>query len=151
MRKPAILILCTGNSCRSQMAEGWIRYYAGDAASVWSAGTEAHGLNMYAVKSMMDAVIDISKYKSKTIDELPEREFDYIITVCDKARETCPVFPGEAIRIHHSFEDPALATGTEEEIMKVFNKVRDEIEDFAFDFVHNNIRSLIPPDLDRLF
>jgi arsenate reductase len=151
MRKLNILILCTGNSCRSQMAEGWIRYYAGDAANVWSAGIEAHGLNLHAVKSMMDAVIDISGYKSKTVDELPETDFDYIITVCDNAREACPYFPGEAVRLHHSFIDPAKASGTEEEIMKVFNSVRDEIEDFAFDFVHKNIRPLIPDDLDKLF
>ncbi|MBE0666197.1 MAG: arsenate reductase ArsC, partial [Bacteroidales bacterium] len=99
MRKLNILILCTGNSCRSQMAEGWIRYYAGEAANVWSAGIEAHGLNQNAVKSMMDAVIDISGYKSKTVNELPETDFDYIITVCDNAREACPYFPGEAVRL----------------------------------------------------
>jgi len=150
MGKASILILCTGNSCRSQMAEGWIRYYAGDAAEVWSAGIEAHGLNMYAVKSMMDAVIDISRHKSKTIDELPHKEFDYIITVCDNAREACPYFPGNAVRIHHSFPDPAKATGSEEEKTQVFNKVRDEIEDFAFNFVHNNIRPLIPGDIEKL-
>lgn len=151
MKKPKILVLCTGNSCRSQMAEGWIRYYAGDAASVWSAGIEAHGLNPFAVKSMMDAVIDISGYKSKTTEELTETDFDYIITVCDNAREACPYFPGNAVRLHHSFPDPANAKGTEEEVMQVFNSVRDEIEDFAFDFVHNNIRSLIPEDLEKLF
>ncbi len=150
MKKINILILCTGNSCRSQMAEGWIRYYAGDAANVWSAGVEAHGLNPYAVRSMMDAVIDISGYKSKTIDELPETTFDYIITVCDNAREACPYIPGEAVRLHHSFPDPAGAEGTEEEKLRVFNSVRDEIEDFAFDFVHNNIRPLIPDDLEMI-
>jgi len=132
------------------MAEGWIRYYAGEVAKVCSAGLEAHGLNQYAVRSMMDAVIDISRNKSKTIDDLEEKEFDYIITVCDNAKENCPYFPGEAVRLHHSFPDPATATGSEEEIMKVFNTVRDEIEDFAFEFVHRNIRSLIPDDLDRL-
>jgi len=150
MKKVKVLILCTGNSCRSQMAEGWIRYYAGDSALVWSAGIEAHGLNKYAVKSMMDAVIDISGHKSKTTDELEEKEFDFIITVCDNAKEACPYFPGNAVRIHHSFPDPALASGSEEEILKVFATVRDEIEDFAFDFVHNNIRPLIPEDIDKL-
>lgn len=150
MKKINILVLCTGNSCRSQMAEGWIRYYAGDAANVWSAGVEAHGLNPFAVRSMMDAVIDISGHKSKTVDELPETDFDYIITVCDNAREACPYIPGEAVRLHHSFPDPARAEGTEEEKMRVFNSVRDEIEDFAFDFVHTNIRSLIPDDLEKI-
>ena len=85
-----VLVLCTGNSCRSQMAEGWIRYYAGDEANVYSAGIEAHGLNNYAVKVMTDALIDISKYKSKTINDLPDIEFDYIITVCDNAKNKCP-------------------------------------------------------------
>ena len=150
MKKKNILVLCTGNSCRSQMAEGWIRYYAGDAANVWSAGVEAHGLNQFAVRSMMDAVIDISGYKSKTVDELPETDFDYNITVCDNAREACPYIPGDAVRLHHSFPDPAKAEGTDEEKMRVFNSVRDEIEDFAFDFVHTNIRSLIPDDLEKL-
>ncbi len=150
MKKINILVLCTGNSCRSQMAEGWIRYYAGDAANVWSAGVEAHGLNPFAVRSMMDAVIDISGHKSKTVDELPEADFDYIITVCDNAREACPYIPGEAVRLHHSFPDPARAEGTDEEKMRVFNSVRDEIEDFAFDFVHTNIRPLIPDDLEKI-
>ncbi len=150
MKKIEVLVLCTGNSCRSQMAEGWIRYYAGDSALVWSAGLESHGLNKYAVKSMMEAVIDISAQKSKTTEELDQKDFDFIITVCDNAREKCPYFPGNAVRIHHSFPDPALATGTEEEIMRTFNSVRDEIEDFAFDFVHNNIRPLIPEDINEL-
>lgn len=150
MKKINILVLCTGNSCRSQMAEGWIRYYAGDAANVWSAGVEAHGLNPYAVRSMMDAVIDISGHKSKTVDDLPDVDFNYIITVCDNAREACPYIPGVAVRLHHSFPDPAGAGGTEEEIMRVFDSVRDEIEDFAFDFVHNNIRPLIPDDLETI-
>ena len=141
-----ILVLCTGNSCRSQMAEGWLKYYAGTEAEVYSAGIEAHGLNMFAVKVMMDAVIDISGYQSKRTDELPVKEFDFIITVCDSAKENCPYFPGKAIRIHHSFPDPATASGTEEEILKVFAGVRDQIEDFCFDFVNENIRNLIPED-----
>ncbi len=132
------------------MAEGWLRYYCGDAANVWSAGIEAHGLNPNAVKSMMESVIDISKQKSKTIDALPDIDFDYIITVCDDAKEKCPIFPGGGKYIHVSFQDPALASGTEEEIMEVFNTVRDEIEDFVFDFVHCNIRHLIPDDIEKL-
>jgi arsenate reductase len=129
------------------MAEGWIKYYSGDQAEVYSAGIESHGLNKYAVKVMMDAVIDISGYKSKLVDELPFNEFDYIITVCDNANENCPFFPGKGVRIHHSFPDPATATGTEEEILAVFAGVRDMIEDFCFDFVNENIRMLIPDDL----
>jgi len=132
------------------MAEGWLRYYSGDAAVVYSAGIEAHGLNRYAIKVMMDAVIDISGHRSKTVEDLPEMEFDYIITVCDSAKENCPYFPGNAVRIHHSFPDPASGTGTEEEILELFAEVRDSIEDFCFDFVNENIRPLIPGDLDSL-
>jgi arsenate reductase (thioredoxin) len=150
MKKKKILVLCTGNSCRSQMAEGWIRYYSGDAANVWSAGIESHGLNTYAVKSMMDAVIDISKQQSKTIEELPDIEFDFIITLCDEAKEKCPVFSGGGEYIHRSFTNPLLASGTEEEKMVVFNSIRDEIEDFVFDFVHVHVRTLIPDDVEKL-
>lgn len=150
MKKKKVLVFCTGNSCRSQMAEGWIRYYAGDAATVYSAGIEAHGLNMNAVRSMMNAVIDISRQKSKTVDKLPEKEFDYIITLCDDAKEKCPFPPGSGLCLHADFPDPAGATGTEEEILGVFNRVRDDIEDFAFDFVHNNIRCLIPENIEEI-
>jgi len=145
-----VLILCTGNSCRSQMAEGWIKYYAGNEVNVFSAGIEAHGLNSYAVKVMADAVIDISKQKSKTVDDLPEIEFDYIITVCDNAKEKCPFIPGKGLRLHKSFPDPAGFKGTEEEILKQFSDLREMIEDFCFDFVHTYIRSLIPDDIDNL-
>jgi arsenate reductase len=145
-----ILILCTGNSCRSQMAEGWIKYYAGDEANVYSAGIEAHGLNNYAVKVMMDVFIDISQNKSKTINDLPVIEFDYVITACDNAKNKCPVFPGKAIKLHKSFPDPAGFTGTEEEILKAFADLRDMIEDYCFDFVHSFIHPLIPDDLENL-
>lgn len=145
-----VLVLCTGNSVRSQMTEGWIRYYAGDEANVYSAGIEPHGLNKYAVKVMMDAFIDISGHKSKTIDELPAIQFDYIITVCDDAKEKCPYLPGKAIRIHKSFPDPSAFKGTEKEILESFSDLRDMIEDFCFDFVHTNIRPLIPDDLENL-
>jgi len=145
-----VLILCTGNSCRSQMAEGWIRYYAGNEANVFSAGIEAHGLNSYAVKVMADAVIDISKQKSKSIEDLPEIEFDYIVTVCDNAKEKCPYFPGNGLRLHKSFPDPADFKGTEEEIIKQFSDLREMIEDYCFDFVHTHIRPLIPDDMDDL-
>jgi arsenate reductase len=145
-----ILILCTGNSCRSQMAEGWIRYYAGDNANVYSAGIEAHGLNPHAVKVMADAMIDITKHKSKTVEELPTVEFDYIITVCDNAKEKCPFFPGKGLKLHKSFPDPAIFKGSAEDTLKQFSDVRDEIEDFCFDFVHSYIRPLIPSDLEKL-
>ena len=143
-----VLVLCTGNSCRSQMAEGWIRYYAGNEAEVYSAGIEAHGLNTYAVKVMNDALIDISGHKSKTTSDLPVIEFDYIITVCDNARENCPYFPGKAVRLHKSFPDPSGFTGSQEEILQKFVEIRDLIEDYCFDFVHSYIRPLIPEDID---
>jgi arsenate reductase (thioredoxin) len=145
-----VLILCTGNSCRSQMAEGWIRYYSGNDANVYSAGIEAHGLNSYAVKVMAEAVIDISKQVSKRVDELPEIEYDYIITVCDNAKEKCPFFPGKGLKLHKSFPDPALFKGTGEELIKQFSDLRDLIEDFCFDFVHTNIKPLIPEDLENI-
>jgi arsenate reductase len=145
-----VLILCTGNSCRSQIAEGWIKYYSGDEANVFSAGIEAHGLNSYAVKVMADAMIDISKQLSKRVDDLPQIEFDYIITVCDNAKKKCPFFPGMGLKLHKSFTDPALFKGTDEEITKQFYELRDLIEDFCFDFVHTYIRPLIPDDLDKL-
>jgi arsenate reductase (thioredoxin) len=145
-----VLILCTGNSCRSQMAEGWIRYYSGNEANVFSAGIEAHGLNNYAVKVMADAVIDISKQRSKTFNDLPEMKFDYIITVCDNANEKCPYFPGNGLRIHKSFPDPASFKGTEEEIIRHFSDLREMIEDFCFDFVNTYIRPLIPDDIENL-
>ena len=132
------------------MAEGWIRYYAGNEANVFSAGIEAHGLNSYAVKVMADAVIDISKQKSKSIEDLPEIEFDYIVTVCDNAKEKCPYFPGNGLRLHKSFPDPADFKGTEEEIIKQFSDLREMIEDYCFDFVHTHIRPLIPDDMDDL-
>jgi arsenate reductase len=130
------------------MAEGWIRYYAGDEANVYSAGIEAHGLNQNAVKVMEDALIDISKHKSKTISDLPDIVFDYIITVCDNAREKCPYIPGKAERLHKSFPDPASFKGTDEEVLKLFADLRDQIEDYCFDFVHCHIRPLIPDDLE---
>jgi arsenate reductase len=144
-----VLVLCTGNSCRSQMAEGWLKYYAGDSASIYSAGIEAHGLNRNAVRVMSDAIIDISEYKSKTTAELPDVKFDFIITVCDNAKEKCPFFPGNAKRLHKSFPDPAKFTGSEDDILKQFEDLRDEIEDFCFDFVHTYIKRLIPDDIDN--
>jgi arsenate reductase len=132
------------------MAEAWIKYYSGNEANVYSAGTEKHGLNKYAVRVMADTMIDISGQKSKTIDELPQIRFDYIITVCDNAKEKCPVFPGKSVRLHHSFPDPANYKGSEKEIVIQFSDLRDMIEDYCFDFVHKYIKPLIPDDLEDM-
>ena len=122
-----VLFLCTGNSCRSQMAEGWLRHLAGKRAEVFSAGTKPAGLNPTAAAVMREAGLDISNQRSKHLDELINQDFLFVITVCDSAREACPVFPGALYQMHWSFEDPAAATGTEEERLKVFRRVRDEI------------------------
>ena len=134
MSRPKILFLCTGNSCRSQMAEGWARHLHGDRYQVYSAGSEKHGLNPSAVKVMAEAGVDISGQRSKTTAELPERNFDYVITVCGHADENCPFFPAQTRVIHHGFDDPPrLAAGTknEEEALVHYRRVRDEIRDFV--------------------
>ena len=124
-----VLFLCTGNSCRSQMAEGWLRHIAGDRAEVFSAGTKPAGLNPMAVMAMREAGVDISGHRSKHLNEVINQDFLFVITVCDSAREACPVFPGALYQLHWSFEDPAAATGTEQERMAVFRRVRDEIRE----------------------
>ena len=126
-----ILVLCTGNSCRSQMAEGWLRHFAGDRAEVDSAGVETHGVNPRAVEVMREAGVDLSSHTSDHIDAYRGQDFDLVLTVCDSARERCPYFPADAERLHHSFPDPAQATGTEEEILDSFRSVRDAIRDYA--------------------
>ena len=132
-----ILILCGGNSCRSQMAEGFLRHFAGDKIEVHSAGTEAQGLNPLAVNVMNEVGIDISNHQSKSVDVYAGQRFDWVITVCDIDTESCPVFIGEAKRLHHSFFDPAIADGTEEEKLEKFREVRDEVKAFAEEFVSN--------------
>ncbi|WEK19919.1 MAG: arsenate reductase ArsC [Candidatus Pedobacter colombiensis] len=134
-----VLILCTGNSCRSQLAEGFIRHFAGDAAIVYSAGIETHGVNPRAIAVMAESGIDISGHTSNNVNEYANIDFDYVITVCDNARESCPYFPTKAQKFHYNFPDPAKATGTEEEIMQEFRKVRDMIEAYCFDFVKTNL------------
>ena len=125
--KPRVLFLCTGNSCRSQMAEGFLRHFAGDRFDVASAGTRPAVLNPGAVDAMREVGVDIAQHRSKSVDEFAGQRFDHVITVCDRARESCPIFPG-ATRLHHwPFDDPAEATGTSEERMAVFRRVRDEI------------------------
>ena len=131
--KPGILFLCTGNSCRSQMAEGLCRELLGDRFRAFSAGIEKHGLNPRAVKVMGETGIDISGHSSKTVDELEERSFQYVVTVCDSANETCPYFPAEIKVIHRGFIDPPSATAgmdSEEDILAVYRQVRDEIRSF---------------------
>lgn len=134
MKKQKILVLCTGNSCRSQMAEGWFRYLRGDEFEVWSAGIESHGLNPKAVTVMSEAGVDISEHRSMLIDELSDIDFDIVITVCDSARENCPYFPGNVKRFHQSFDDPPVLTRDmtdEMTILKVYRRVRDEIREFV--------------------
>jgi arsenate reductase len=131
--KPGILFLCTGNSYRSQMAEGLCRELLGDRFRAFSAGIEKHGLNPRAVRVMGEMGIDISGHRSKTVDELEEERFEYVVTVCDSANETCPYFPAEIRVIHRGFSDPPSVTAgmdSEEDILAVYRSVRDEIRSF---------------------
>ena len=125
--KKRVLILCTGNSARSQMAEGLLRHDAGERFEVESAGTKASVVRPEAIAVMRELGIDISAHRSKNVDEFGGQQFDYVITVCDNARETCPVFFGAAQKLHRDFEDPAVALGSEEERMAVFRPVRDQL------------------------
>ena len=134
-----ILVLCTGNSCRSQIADGYLKHYAGDRATIYSAGVETHGVNPRAIATMADDGIDISGNTSNHVDEYLGIDFDHVITVCDNAVERCPVFPSTAQKWHHNFPDPAKATGTEEEIMSEFRTVRDMIRDYCKTFVETNL------------
>jgi len=134
-----VLVVCTGNSCRSQIAEGYIHYFAGSDVEVRSAGIEIHGVNPTAIKVMAEDNIDISDHTSNHIDEYKQIKFDYVITVCDHANEVCPVFPSTAIRLHQNFQDPAKMDGSEEEIYHAFLTVRDEIKKYMRSFVINNL------------
>jgi len=133
--KPKVLFLCTGNSSRSQMAEAFLRHYAGDAFEVFSAGTDPAGLNPGAVKAMAEVGIDISQHRSKGVKEFLGKGFAFLITVCDQANERCPVWPGVVNRLHWSFEDPARAEGTTEQKAQVFRRVRDEIKEHVLRLV----------------
>lgn len=135
MQKIKILVLCTGNSCRSQMLHGYLQFFGADKFEVYSAGVEVHGLNPIAVGIMSEDGINITQHTSNHIDDYRNISFDYVITVCDNARETCPWFPSNAKMIHHSFNDPAAARGTVKEILLEFRKVRAEIKSFAQQFV----------------
>jgi arsenate reductase len=130
-----VLFLCTGNSCRSQMAEGALREVAGDRFEAASAGTTPTQINPMAVRVMAEIGIDISEQRSKSVVEMMGEQFDYVVTVCDHAREACPVFPGRATKLHWSFDDPASAEGSEEERLEVFRRVRDEIVSGIREFI----------------
>ena len=128
--KIKVLFLCSGNSCRSQIAEGWARHLKGDVIEPYSAGLRPIGVNPRAIKVMAEAGVDISAQKSEHIDELPGIDFDYVITLCDNAREHCPVFGGKAKLIHKAFGDPTLVVGSEERILAAFRRTRDNIRAF---------------------
>ena len=125
--KARVVFLCTGNSARSQMAEGWLRHLAGDRFDVFSAGTHPVGLNPGSVEAMAEVGIDISAQRSKHVSELMTQPFDHVITVCDRAKESCPRWPGPTHRLHWSFDDPAAAVDSDEARRQLFRRVRDEI------------------------
>lgn len=139
MEKINILVLCTGNSCRSQIAEGYLRHFVDGKAEVYSAGIETHGVNPKAIQVMAEDHIDISHHTSNHVDEYLNIAFDYVITVCDNANEACPFFPGNVKRFHYDFPDPAKARGTEGEVMTEFRRVRDLIKVYAADFVKQHL------------
>lgn len=134
-----ILVLCTGNSCRSQITEGYLRHFAGDKAIVYSAGVETHGVNPRAIATMKADGIDISGHSSNNITEYTGVDFDFVITVCDNAKERCPFFPTNAQKFHYNFPDPAKAEGTLAEIEKSFETVREMIKIYCEDFIKDNI------------
>ena len=143
-KKITVLFLCTGNSCRSQMAEGWARHLKGDLVDAYSAGIETHGLNPHAVRVMAEKGVDISGHRSKLLSELSALTFDYVVTVCDHAHESCPLFPGKTRRIHIGFEDPPRCAETYEnynEKLDCYRKVRDEIRAFVEQIPANLISS----------
>ncbi len=134
-----ILVLCTGNSCRSQIAEGYLRHFARGRAEVYSAGVETHGVNPRAIAIMKEDGIDIAGHTSNNVDEYRDIAFDFVITVCDNARERCPYFPTDAQKFHYNFPDPAKAVGSEEEIMAAFRAVREQIKEYSREFIEKNI------------
>lgn len=134
-----ILVLCTGNSCRSQIAQGYLQHFAGSKARVYSAGVEVHGVNPLAVETMKRDGIDISNHTSNHVDEYAAVPFDFIITVCDNAKEQCPYFPSKAEKFHHNFPDPAKAVGTKDEIRLEFERVRELIKAYSREFVEQHL------------
>jgi arsenate reductase (thioredoxin) len=134
-----VLVLCTGNSCRSQIAEGYLTFFAGNKAEIYSAGVETHGVNPRAIATMKEDGIDISHHTSNNIEEYRNIDFDFVITVCDNAKERCPFFPSNAKKFHYNFPDPAKAKGTEEEILTQFRTVRQMIKNYTEEFVAINL------------
>ena len=132
--KKRVLILCTGNSARSQMAEGLLRHDAGDRFEIFSAGTKPSHIRPEEIAAMRELGIDISGHRSKSVGEFAGQHFDYVLTVCDNAKEACPIFPGETIRIHESFQDPAEVRGTDEERLLAYRQVRDELRTYLSRF-----------------
>lgn len=140
MIKKRVLFLCTGNSARSQMAEGFLRHLSGDKFDVFSAGVKPTQVNPLAIKVMAEAGVDISRHRSKSAMEFIGQKFDFVITVCDNAKQTCAVFPGKYEKIHWSLEDPAETKGTEEEKLAVFRNIRDKIKENIIAFLKSNER-----------
>ena len=138
-----ILVLCTGNSCRSQMAEGYLKEFAKDAATIYSAGVETHGVNPRAIAIMKEDGIDIANHTSNNLDEYLDIKFDYILTVCDNAKERCPFFPGISERLHYNFFDPSKVEGAEEEIHAAFTKTRNEIKAYCKAFVEKSVSKTV--------
>lgn len=134
-----ILVLCTGNSCRSQIAEGYLSLFAGNRAKVYSAGIETHGVNPKAIQVMAEDGVDISNHTSNNVEEYANVPFDYVITVCDNANENCPYLPGNFKRFHQNFPDPAKAKGTPEEMINEFRSVRNMIKEYSRDWVAENL------------
>ena len=137
--KKKILVLCTGNSCRSQMAEGWLRHFANGRAEIYSAGVETHGVNPKAIQVMKEAGIDISHHTSNNMEEYISMDFDYVITVCDNAKERCPYFPGKAQKFHNNFPDPYNTIGTPEEMLNEFRRVGNMIKVYSEKFIKENL------------
>lgn len=134
-----ILVLCTGNSCRSQIAHGYLNYFANGKAQIFSAGVETHGVNPKAIATMKEDGIDISTHTSNNVEEYRAIDFDFVITVCDNAKERCPFFPGNAKKFHYNFPDPAKATGTADEINNSFRSTRQMIKEYCKNFVETNL------------
>jgi arsenate reductase len=143
LQKIKMLFLCTGNSCRSQMAEGWAKHLKGEVIEPYSAGIKTHGLNPLAVKVMAEAGVDISRHQSKHLNEVMHIPFDYVVTVCDNAHESCPIFPGQTKVIHAGFDDPptlAASAVTQEEALEHYRRVRDEIKAFILELSQKILR-----------
>ena len=142
MEQKKILVLCTGNSCRSQLAEGYLRFFAAGKAVVYSAGIETHGVNPLAIAVMAEDGIDISAQTSNNVSYYKDMDFDFVLTVCDHAKERCPIFYTDAVRFHSDFPDPGKATGSAEEILAEFRNVRDQVKDYCRQFVYDHVNDM---------